>query len=225
MAFQVSPGVLVQEKDLTRIIPAVSTSTGAFAGSFNKGPLDEIVSISSEQDLVSTFGKPDTSNFEGWFSAANFLQYSNALRIVRVENTSVSNATESGSAFVIKNTTDYQNNYADGSASVGLWASRTAGSWGNSLSISSCPSATAYEETSKTTVSDASTSVGDTVVTVASATGISAGDIVNFGDAYEYRVISVATNDLNIVRKEEPQYFGTSDSSGLQASITNGALN
>ena len=36
MAFQVSPGVLVQEKDLTRIIPAVSTSTGAFAGQFNK---------------------------------------------------------------------------------------------------------------------------------------------------------------------------------------------
>ena len=36
MAFQVSPGVLVQERDLTRIIPAVSTAIGAFAGSFNK---------------------------------------------------------------------------------------------------------------------------------------------------------------------------------------------
>ena len=34
MAFQVSPGVLVQEKDLTRIIPAVSTSIGAFAGRY-----------------------------------------------------------------------------------------------------------------------------------------------------------------------------------------------
>ena len=33
MAFQVSPGVLVQEKDLTRIIPAVSTSIGAVANS------------------------------------------------------------------------------------------------------------------------------------------------------------------------------------------------
>ena len=40
MAFQVSPGVLVQEKDLTRIIPAVSTSIGAFAGRFSKGPID-----------------------------------------------------------------------------------------------------------------------------------------------------------------------------------------
>jgi len=223
MAFQVSPGVLVQEKDLTRIIPAVSTSIGAFAGQFNKGPLDEVVSISSEQELVSTFGKPDNTNFEEFFTAANFLQYSNALRVVRVQNSSVSNATESGSAFVIKNTIDYQNNYADGSASVGMWAARTAGAHGNSLSISSCPSATAYEELNKTTVADAAMAVGDTVVTVTSSTGITAGDIVNFGDKFEYRVISVATNDLNIVRKEEPMYFTTSDSSGLHAAPTNGA--
>ena len=223
MAFQVSPGVLVQEKDLTRIIPAVSTSSGAFAGTFSKGPLDEVVSVGSESDLLLTFGKPDSSNFESYFSASNFLQYSNNLKVVRVQNSSVSNATESGSAFVIKNTTDYQDNYADGSASVGMWASRTAGAWGNNLCISQCPSATAYEETAKTTVADASTNVGDTVVTVTSSTGISAGDIVNFGDEYEYRVISVATNDLNIVRKEEPSYYGTSDSSGLQKTITNGA--
>ena len=218
MAFQVSPGVLVQEKDLTRIIPAVSTSTGAFAGQFLKGPLDEITSIGSESELVSTFGKPDSSNFESFFSASNFLQYSNSLRIVRVQNTSVSNATESGSAFVIKNTTDYQDNYADGSASVGMWASRTAGVWGNDLQVSQCASATAYEEANKTTATAAS--VGATVVTVASGTGISAGDIVNFGDEYEYRVVSVATNDLSIVRKDEPSYYGTTDSSGLHKAIT-----
>ena len=58
MAFQVSPGVLVQEKDLTRIIPAVSTSIGAIAIKSSKGPLDEIVSVSSEQELVSQFGNP-----------------------------------------------------------------------------------------------------------------------------------------------------------------------
>ena len=223
MAFQVSPGVLVQEKDLTRIIPAVSTSIGAVAFQATQGPLDEVVSISSEQELVSKFGKPNSSTFEGFFTAANFLAYSNSLRVVRVQNSSVSNATESGSAFVIKNTTDYQDNYADGSASVGLWAARTAGAWGNNLKIETCPSATAYEETSKTTVNDASMSVGQTVVTVTSASGISAGDIVNFGDTYEYRVVSISTNDLNIVRKEEPQYFGTSDSSGLHAVPTNGA--
>ena len=223
MAFQVSPGVLVQEKDLTRIIPAVSTSIGAVAFQATQGPLDEVTSISSEQELVSKFGKPNSSTFEGFFTAANFLAYSNSLRVVRVQNSSVSNATESGSAFVVKNTTDYQDNYADGSASVGLWAARTAGAWGNNLRIDTCPSATVYEETSKTTVNDSSTSVGDTVVTVTSGTGINAGDIVNFGDTYEYRVVSISTNDLTIVRKEEPQYFGASDSSGLHASITDGA--
>ena len=223
MAFQVSPGVLVQEKDLTRIIPAVSTSIGAFAGKFSKGPLDEVVSISSEQELVSKFGKPDNTNFEDFFSAANYLQYSNSLKVVRVQNSSVSNATETGSTFVIKNTDDYQNNHADGSASVGLWAARTAGAHGNNLQISSCPSATAYEETNKTTVNDASTAVGDTVVTVTSGVGITAGDIVNFADNFEYRVISVSTNDLTIVRKEEPAYFGASDSSGLHVALNNGA--
>ena len=218
MAFQVSPGVLVQEKDLTRIIPAVSTSTGAFAGTFLKGPLDEVTSIGSESELISTFGKPDSSNFESFFSASNFLQYSNSLRVVRVQNTNVSNASESGSAFVIKNTTDYQDNYADGSASVGMWAARTAGAWGNNLSVSQCASATAYEETAKTTATAAS--VGATVVAVASGTGIGAGDIVNFGDEYEYRVVSVATNDLSIVRKEEPTYYTTTNSSGLHSEIT-----
>ena len=218
MAFQVSPGVLVQERDLTRIIPAVSTSTGAFAGTFLKGPLDELITIGSESELVSTFGKPDSSNFESFFSASNFLQYSNSLRVVRVQNANVANASESGSAFVIKNTTDYQDNYADGSASVGMWAARTAGAWGNNLSVSQCASATAYEETAKTTATAAS--VGATVVAVASGTGIGAGDIVNFGDEYEYRVVSVATNDLSIVRKDEPSYYGTSDSSGLHSEIT-----
>ena len=218
MAFQVSPGVLVQEKDLTRIIPAVSTSTGAFAGQFLKGPLDEITSIGSESELVSTFGKPDSSNFESFFSASNFLQYSNSLRVVRVQNTNVSNATESGSAFVVKNTTDYQDNYADGSGSVGMWASRTAGAWGNNLQISQCASGTAYEETAKTPATAAS--VGATVVAVASATGIGAGDIVNFGDEYEYRVVSISTNDLSIVRKNEPSYYSTTNSSGLHKAIT-----
>ena len=218
MAFQVSPGVLVQEKDLTRIIPAVSTSTGAFAGQFLKGPLDEITSIGSESELVSTFGKPDSSNFESFFSASNFLQYSNSLRVVRVQNTNVANASESGSAFVIKNTTDYQDNYADGSASVGMWAARTAGAWGNNLQISQCASGTAYEETAKTTATAAS--VGATVVAVASATGIGAGDIVNFGDEYEYRVVSISTNDLSIVRKNEPSYYSTTNSSGLHKAIT-----
>ena len=126
MAFQVSPGVLVQERDLTNIIPAVSTSIGAVAGQFGKGPVDEIVSISSEQELVDTFGKPDSTNFEYFFTAANFLQYSNALRVVRATNTSLANASASGSSTLIKNTDDYQLNFSAGQGVVGTVAARTA---------------------------------------------------------------------------------------------------
>ena len=226
MAFQVSPGVLVQERDLTRIIPAVSTSVGAFAGVFRKGPLDEIVTVSSEQELVDTFGKPDSDNFEDFFSAANFLQYSNALRVVRAQNSSIANAVASGSSFVIKNDTDYTNNYATGQGSVGEWAARTAGAWGNSLLVSICPSATAYEETAKTTLNDASTAVGDTTVVLTSSTGFNVGDIVNFSttaatsdydDGHEYRVTvnNTGTNTITIVRHP-------SGTGGLQRSLTNG---
>ena len=222
MAFQVSPGVLVQEKDLTRIIPAVSTSIGAFAGEFRKGPIDEITTISSEQELVSVFGKPDASNYEDFFSAANFLQYSNALRVVRTQNSSVSNATESGSTFVIKSLSDYVDNYADGSGSIGLWAAKTAGAWGNNLKISTCPSSSVYSS-SGITVNDSSTAAGDTVVTVSAGTSINVGDIINFGDNYNYKVLSKSTNDITIKRKDEPEHFGASDSSGLFAALTDGA--
>ena len=223
MAFQVSPGVLVQERDLTRIIPAVSTSVGAFAGEFRKGPLDEIVTVSSEQELVETFGKPDSNNFEDFFSAANFLQYSNALRVVRAQNSSIANAVASGSAFVIKNETDYINNYATGQGSVGEWAARTAGAWGNNLLVSICPSAAAYETTVVTTLAS-TPAVGDTQVTVTSGTNIAVGDILNFSttaatsdynDGHEYRVTAKASNLITIVRHP-------SGTGGLQRLLTNG---
>ena len=225
MAFQVSPGVLVQERDLTRIIPAVSTSIGAVAGEFRKGPLDEIVSISSENDLVDTFGEPDSNNFEVFFSAANFLQYSNSLRVVRAAQTNLVNATSTGCGLQIKNTTHYQDNYADGSGVVGTFAARTAGAHGNTLLVSTCPSATAYEEEGATTVNDGSTAVGDTTITVTAGTALNVGDIISFSttaatndydDGHQYRITNIATHDLTIVQKD-------SGSGGLLTTITNGA--
>jgi phage tail sheath protein FI len=212
MAFQVSPGVLVQEKDLTRIIPAVSTSIGAFAGSFNQGPVDEIISISSEQELVDTFGKPDSSNFEYFFSAANFLQYSNALRVVRAIQTSQLNATANGSGLLVKNTQDYEDNYATGQASVGTFAARSPGSWGNNILVATCPSASAYEQTLTTSQqADGGAAVAATSVTVDSdATSyLNVGDIVEFSSTAatadftsgeKYRVTSVASTSIGIVQ-------------------------
>ena len=218
MAFQVSPGVLVQEKDLTNVIPAVATSIGAIAGDFVKGPLDEVVTVSSESDLVETFGKPNSTTFESFFSATSFLQYGQALKVVRVSGTGILNATANGSGLLINNTTSYQNDYSGGAGSVGLWAARTAGAWGNNLKISICPDSTAYEETSKTTVNNTNLAVGDTTVTVTSATGFTVGDIVNFGESagHEYRVTAISSNDLTIVR--HPSGVG-----GLHTAVSNGS--
>jgi len=218
MAFQVSPGVLVKEKDLTNVIPAVATSIGAIGIQSTKGPVDEVVSITSEKDLVDTFGKPDSNNFEYFFSAASFLAYSNSLKVVRATNTGLLNATANGSGLLIKNTTDYQDNYSTGQGSVGEWAARTGGSWGNNLKVSLCPSSTVYEETAKTTVSDSSIAVGDTGLTLAAGTGFSVGDIINFGEdgGYEYRVLTVSGANITFVRHDG------SDQGGLHTAIANG---
>ena len=217
MAFQVSPGVLVQERDLTNIIPAVSTSIGAVAGQFSKGPIDEIVSISSEQELVDTFGKPDSTNFEHFFTAANFLQYSNALRVVRAQNTSVLNASTSGTGVLIKNTEDYENNYSTGQGSVGSFAARTAGAHGNSLQVSTCPSATAYESISTSLVDDSSIAVGDTIVTTDESDVFNVGDIIQFSttastDDYDdgdfYRVTAIAASGETLQFVQHPRGAG-----------------
>jgi len=224
MAFQVSPGVLVKEKDLTNVIPAIATTIGAVAGQFSQGPMEEITTISSEKELVETFGKPDSNTFEYFFSAASFLQYSSSLRVVRAANSGSVNACVSGTALQIKNTDHYQNGdgstgpYNDGSADVGEWAARTAGAWGNSLSVSVCPSATAYEMAAKTTTNDSSTAVGDTTITLTSGTDFAVGDIVNFGEAggHEYRVTAVSTNDLTFVRHP-------SGTGGLHTAVADGS--
>ena len=72
MAFQVSPNVLVTEKDLTNVIPAVSTTAGGIVMTAEKGLIDEITTISSENELVETFGKPNSSNFEEFFVLQTF---------------------------------------------------------------------------------------------------------------------------------------------------------
>jgi phage tail sheath protein FI len=137
MAFQLSPGVNVSEIDLTTIVPAVATSIGAFAGPFAWGPVNEIVTISDETRLVDRFGKPDSDNYEYWFSAANFLAYANNLKVVRAANTSDAlNATANGTGVLIKNSDDYASNHT---ANTGYtFAARYPGALGNSLKISMC---------------------------------------------------------------------------------------
>ena len=92
MAFPVSPGVNVSEIDLTTTVPAVATTTGAIAGVFNWGPVNDRILVDSELTLRTQFGKPDANNYETWMSAANFLSYGNSLYVVRAANTKIGRA-------------------------------------------------------------------------------------------------------------------------------------
>ncbi len=143
MAFQVSPGVEVKEIDATGVVPAVSTSIGGFSGSFNWGPVDEIVSVSSEKELADKFGTPDNQTYKYFLTAASFLKYGGALRVVRAK-TGHDNATADGSGLLIENSGVYNNLDLTG-ISKGAWAAKYAGSLGNSLKVSVCPAnATAF---------------------------------------------------------------------------------
>jgi hypothetical protein len=143
MAYSLSPGVTWSEIDLTTIVPAASTTEGAFAGNFDWGPVDQIMTISNELELVRWFGKPSQNNFTSWFTAANFLAYGNNLRLVRSANTTVAkNATTGSTALTIKNEDDYENNYVLNGTSAtvantnGMFAAKYPGELGNSLRVS-----------------------------------------------------------------------------------------
>lgn len=98
--FQLSPGIIVTETDLTSIVPSVATTTGAFAGSFVWGPVLDPVLISSENNLVSRFGRPNDDNFTSFFTAANFLSYTNSVYICRANSTLQRNAVATPSGTV-----------------------------------------------------------------------------------------------------------------------------
>jgi len=230
MAFQVSPGVLVQETDLTNIIPAVSTSIAGAVLTSEKGPMDEVTLISSEKELVETFGKPNANNFESWFTCANFLQYGNALRVVRPVTGQV-NAGVSGTPILIKNTTHYTDNYSDGSANVGAWAARESGTLGNNLKVSMCTNSTAFGPSSMGgNLLNAASALGATTVTVDDGSLLQVGDIIEIGDAsawtaapagHYYKVTGIATHVLTISRFNPNT--GKTETGGLRHAVVDNA--
>ena len=133
MAFQVSPGVQVKEIDLTNVIPAVSTSIGGFAGAFNWGPVEEIRTVGSEKELAAIFGTPDNNTASYFLTAASFLTYGNALKVVRAATDNL-NATTGSAGQLIKNRDDYEE-----ATTTAEWIAKYPGTLGNSLKVSICP--------------------------------------------------------------------------------------
>ena len=204
MSFLVSPGVSVREVDLTNVVPAVATSVGAIAGAFQKGPVSSVTTITSEEQLVQVFGKPNSSNFETFFTATNFLQYADNLKVVRAASGILNAGANSG--ILIRDDDHYQASFEDGSGSHGEWAARTAGTHGNSLGVDICPSARAFAQPlGSLNLVNGAGAVGDLSITVdnqdATDATIAIGDIISFQTASAVvatvaGAITVATKNL-----------------------------
>lgn len=129
MPFSVSPHVSITELDKSAVIPTQRTTTAAFVGRFDWGPMDEPIIITSEKELKETFGPP-SPNERGtdWWVAANFLQYADGLYVVRVD--------ESVAAGHVSNTSAYTGATASeiltGATSAAVRV-QSAGAKGNAL--------------------------------------------------------------------------------------------
>ena len=128
MAFSVSPSVIVREVDASQAVPGVTTPPAAIAGIFRWGPTNDPILITSENDLVDRFGKPTADNYETFFTAADFLAYSNALFVVRADDGS---ATATGTEIV-----RFANNDIDpDNTTYGAFDAKYPGDIGNSLQV------------------------------------------------------------------------------------------
>jgi hypothetical protein len=138
---QLSPGVLTREVDLTvGRADNVLDNIGAIAGPFAIGPVEEVIDISNEQELLSNFGKPISTDaqYEYWMSAASYLSYGGILKVVRVDGSSLNNANAgvgigSTTSLKIKNYDNYNSSFIN--ATNFSYAAKTPGSWANNLKV------------------------------------------------------------------------------------------
>jgi phage tail sheath protein FI len=146
MPFQLSPGVVTTEIDLTTVIPAVSTTNGGFVGDFSWGPANTVVTIDSESTLASVFGRPDSNTYIPFLTAASFLAYGNNLKIVRPAHPLSRNAVTGNAAPRIENQDVWFNTYRGTPTTTGGYGNTTpgfiakyTGEIGNALSVAYCP--------------------------------------------------------------------------------------
>ena len=142
MAFQLSPGVNVTERDLTTIVPSVATTSAGFVGLFEWGPVGLPVLVSTVQEYGALFGLPRDGNYEYWFTGYNYLGYGNNLKIVRcVDETVAKNATPGGLTAALVKVPSNAESVVVGTN--GAFVGRYAGELGNSLWVEMCGGATA----------------------------------------------------------------------------------
>ena len=132
MASQVSPGVVIRERDLsTGVLVGVSGLRAGIASSFRSGPVGKITNIGSERELISTFGAPAEANAADWLVAAEYLRYGGSLAVIRAATSGLLNASSEGGGVLVGSKEDYE----AGAGSSKKFVARDAGAYGNNLRV------------------------------------------------------------------------------------------
>ena len=134
MPIQLSPGVAIVEKDFTNIVPTIASSACGFAGVYVWGPVLEPTTITTENNLVATFGKPKSETAQSFFTAANFLSYSSNLLNIRINTAGNLNAVSNGTAVKINNSHSYNTTF-ETATNIQVFAAKYPGALGNSIAV------------------------------------------------------------------------------------------
>lgn len=133
-----SPGIKVREVDLTRGGVTNTTSLAAgIAAPFAKGPVNQVVTITNENNLVTVFGKPSTNDYhyESWYSASNFLSYGGSLKVVRCSGTNLNNSNAGVGIASTSLDIDNYDAYQSSTPTAYYWASKNPGYWAEGLKV------------------------------------------------------------------------------------------
>ena len=136
-----SPAIVVKELDRSGVVPNVQTTTGAFVGNFNWGPVQQATLVSNESALTETFGSPDSSNTIEFHSAAYFLRYANTMQVVREVTSAAKNSydADANATVLVKNRDNWDDQIAARDSDKHSFLAKWPGNLGNSLKVSILP--------------------------------------------------------------------------------------
>ena len=87
MATMLSPGVYVNERDISDIVPTVASASAAIVGYSKKGSTTEITLITSDKQFIEEYGEPDPASGHYFhYAALAYLARGNTLYCLRVVN-------------------------------------------------------------------------------------------------------------------------------------------
>jgi len=202
---QLSPGLIVREVDLTvGRADNVLDNIGAIAGPFELGPVNEAIDITTEQELINSFGKPLSTDrqYEYWMTASSYLSYGGVLKVARVAGSTLGNS-NAGAGLAstsmtgdgrIDNYDDYQANHITDTSFN--YAAKNPGKWANNLKV--CVIDNAADQTIGINTTDPGSSgalVGNGVTVSLSSVVIPGAGTTSVFNGYLKGIITGVTTD------------------------------